>query len=216
MKQDYVNLSNVQINMNHKEYETEFMRVMHPLIYDATPEACYGNLFIQGLAPAIKKRVEGSFSEHHVVTAIAIHKQVDILHNSIAATALCVVEEEVVTDLIANRTQGLLNMVQVQPVLEARATGSSAPVFGYYFHQENPLLDPLCAVTPTWCGVMEGTTLRTTHMLIKMVIILLSPTTILIGSTILGETSTRRYKESRERLLQTAASRAIRMIHGGE
>ena len=40
-------------------------------------------------------------------------KQVDILHNAIAATALCVVEEEVVTDLIADRTQEPLNMVQV-------------------------------------------------------------------------------------------------------
>ena len=40
-------------------------------------------------------------------------KQVDILHNSMSATSLCVVEEEVVTDIIADRTQGLLNMVQV-------------------------------------------------------------------------------------------------------
>ena len=39
---------------------------------------------------------------------------------------------------------------------------------------------------------------------------------ILIAGTIMGETSTGRCKKFRERLLQTAASRAIRMIHVGE
>ena len=58
VNQDYVKLSNVQIHMTHKEYETAFMRVMQPLISDAIPEACYGKLFIQGLKPALKKRVK--------------------------------------------------------------------------------------------------------------------------------------------------------------
>ena len=113
VKQDYENLLNVQIHLDHKEYETVFMYMVHPLISNEIPEACYGNLFIQGLTPGLKKRVEGSFIEHHGVTAITRRKQVDILHNAIAATALCVVEEEVVTDLIVVRAQGLLNMVQV-------------------------------------------------------------------------------------------------------
>ena len=113
VKQDYVNLLNVKIHLNQKENETALTRMMQPLISDAIPEACYGNLFIQGLTPAIKKRVEGSFSEHHGVTAMTRRKQVDILHNAIAATALCVIEEEVVTDLMADRTLGLLNMVQI-------------------------------------------------------------------------------------------------------
>ena len=88
------------------------MRVMHHLISDEIPEACYRNLFIRGLTPSLKKRAEVSFSEHHGVTAMTSCKQVYIIHNAMAATALCVFEEEVVTDLIANRTQGLLNMVQ--------------------------------------------------------------------------------------------------------
>ena len=46
VNQDYVNLSNVQIHLTHKEYETAFMRVMQNLISEAIPEACYGNLFI--------------------------------------------------------------------------------------------------------------------------------------------------------------------------
>ena len=58
VKQDYVNLSNIQIHLTHKEYETEFMRVMQTLISDAIPEDCYGNLFFQGLTTALKKRVE--------------------------------------------------------------------------------------------------------------------------------------------------------------
>ena len=74
----------------------------------------------------------------------------------------------------------------------------------------------LCAVTPTWCGDMERTTPITTHISIKMVISLLSRTTILIAGTIFGETSTGRCKEYRERLPQIAASRSIRMINGGE
>ena len=63
---------------------------------------------------------------------------------------------------------------------------------------------------------MERTTPRTTHMSIKMVISLLSPNTILIVITILGENFTGRCKECREWLLQTEESRAIRMIHGGD
>ena len=113
VKQDYVSLLNVQIHLTHKEYETVFMRVMHSLISDTITVACYGNLFIQDLTHALKKRVEGSFSEHNCVTAMTRRKQVDILHNAIAATALCVIEEEVVTDLMADRTLGLLNMVQI-------------------------------------------------------------------------------------------------------
>ena len=35
VKQDYVNLSNVQIHLTHKEYEMTFMRVMQTLISDA-------------------------------------------------------------------------------------------------------------------------------------------------------------------------------------
>ena len=35
-----------------------------------------------------------------------------------------------------------LHARHIQPVLEARATGSLAPGFGSYFHQENPLFDP--------------------------------------------------------------------------
>ena len=89
------------------------MRVMQPLISDAIPEACYGNLFMRGLTPALKKRVKGSFSEYHGVTSMTCCKQVDILHNTMVDTVLCVIEEEVVTYLIADRTQGLLNMVQV-------------------------------------------------------------------------------------------------------
>ena len=89
------------------------MRVMHSLIYDTITVACYGNLFIQYLTHALKKRVEGSFNEHNCVTAMTRRKQVDILHNSIVSTALCVIEEEVVTDLMADRTLGLLNMVQI-------------------------------------------------------------------------------------------------------
>ena len=112
MNQDYVKLSNVQIHMTHKEYETAFMRVMQPLISDVIPEACYGNLFIQSLTPGLKNRVEGSFSEHHGVTAVTRRNQVDILHNSIVAMSLWEIEEEFVTDLIADRKQGLLNMVQ--------------------------------------------------------------------------------------------------------
>ena len=113
MNQDYENLLNVQIHLDHKEYETVFMYMVHPLISNEIPEACYGNLFIQGLTPGLKKRVEGSFIEHHGVTAMRSCKYVDILHNAIAATALCVVEEEFVTDIIVDITQGLLNIVQV-------------------------------------------------------------------------------------------------------
>ena len=86
------------------------MRVMQPLISDEIPEACYRKLFIQGLTPTLKKRFKGSFSEHHGVTAMTRRNKVDILHNPMAATASCVVEEEVMTDLIVNRTQGMLNM----------------------------------------------------------------------------------------------------------
>ena len=89
------------------------MRVMQPLISYAITEACYGNLLIHGLTPALNKRVEGSFSRNHGVTALTRRKQVDILHNAMTATDLCVVKEEVVADLIADRTQEMLNMVQV-------------------------------------------------------------------------------------------------------
>ena len=145
-KQDYVNLSNVQIYLTHKEYDTAFMRVMQPLVSDAVPEAFYGNLFIQGLTPALKKRVGVSFSEHYDVTAMTCCKQVDILHNAMADTALCVVEEEVVTDLIADRTQGLLNMVQVvanntgivlPPSIFEGSQGSASSV-GKHFGQVMP------------------------------------------------------------------------------
>ena len=95
VKQDYVNLSNVQIHLTHKEYETAFMRVMHHLISDEIPEACYRNLFIRGLTPALKKRVKGSLSEHHGVTAMTSCKQVYIIHNDMAATALRVPKHRV-------------------------------------------------------------------------------------------------------------------------
>ena len=39
---------------------------------------------------------------------MTLHKQVDILHDDMEATALCIVEEEVVTDLIVDRTQVIL------------------------------------------------------------------------------------------------------------
>ena len=85
-----------------------------------------------------------------------------------------------------------------------------------FFTNRTPYLTLLCAVTSTWCGVMERTTPSTTYISIKIVISLLSQTTILIAGTIFGETSTGRCKEYRERLPQIAASRSIRMINGGE
>ena len=85
-----------------------------------------------------------------------------------------------------------------------------------FFTNRTPYLTLLCAVTSTWCGVMERTTPSTTYISIKIVISLLSQTTILIAGTILGETSIGRYKEYRELLLQTSAYRSIRMIHGGD
>ena len=79
-----------------------------------------------------------------------------------------------------------LHARHIQPILEPGPQEVQPQYSVLIFTERTPCSILLCAVTPAWYGLTEHTNPSTTRISIKMVISLLSPTTILIPGTKLG------------------------------